>query len=169
MAKRFHAGAAARNGVVGALLVRSLAFLQPLEDQIRNVLAIADEGSLPILVVITALNGVAEELFFRGAAYAAIPRHPVVWTTVAYTVATLATGKRVLFLEEVQSDWHQQGRERGYKGAESLQDIEAQAKNDFNKFYGGKGSMSDEEWKELSNRVEDWHNKIQPLIAQLKK
>lgn len=82
--------------VVGALLVRGLAFLQPLEDQIRNVLAIADSGSLPILVVITALNGIAEELFFRGAAYAAIPRHPVVWTTVAYTVATLATGNVML-------------------------------------------------------------------------
>lgn len=82
--------------VVGALIVRGLAFLQPLEDQIRNVLELANQGSLPILVVITALNGVAEELFFRGAAYAAIPRHPVVWTTVAYTVATLATGNVML-------------------------------------------------------------------------
>lgn len=30
---------------------------------------------------------------------------------------TTADGKRVLFLEEVQSDWHQQGREKGYAGA----------------------------------------------------
>lgn len=82
--------------VLGGLVVRALAFLQPLEDQIRNVLAIADGGSLPLLVVITALNGVAEELFFRGAAYAAIPSHPVLWTTVAYTVATLATGNVML-------------------------------------------------------------------------
>ena len=47
-------------------------------------------------MVITAVNGVAEELFFRGAAYAAIPRHPVAWTTVAYVVATAATGNVML-------------------------------------------------------------------------
>ena len=82
--------------VAGALLVRGLSFLQPLEDQITNVLDLADAGSLPILVVITAINGIAEELFFRGAAYAAIPRHPVLWTTVAYTIATLATGNVML-------------------------------------------------------------------------
>ena len=47
-------------------------------------------------VVITLVNGIAEELFFRGAAYAAIPRHPVAWTTLAYFVATLATGNVML-------------------------------------------------------------------------
>jgi uncharacterized protein len=39
---------------------------------------------------------VAEELFFRGALYAATPRHPVIVTTVAYTAATLATGNVML-------------------------------------------------------------------------
>jgi membrane protease YdiL (CAAX protease family) len=43
-------------------------------------------------VLVTAVNGIAEELFFRGAVYAAVPRHPVVVTTVAYSLATLATG-----------------------------------------------------------------------------
>jgi membrane protease YdiL (CAAX protease family) len=42
------------------------------------------------------VNGVAEELFFRGAAYAAIPRHPVPATTAAYAVATFATGNVML-------------------------------------------------------------------------
>ena len=42
------------------------------------------------------VNGVAEELFFRGAAYAAVTRFPVVVTTVAYTLATLATGNVML-------------------------------------------------------------------------
>ena len=51
---------------------------------------------MPILVVVTVVNGVAEELFFRGAAYAAIPRHPVAWTTLAYAVATAATGNIML-------------------------------------------------------------------------
>ncbi len=79
--------------VVGALVIRQIDFL---ERQVTSVLEFADQGSLPILVVITAVNGVAEELFFRGAAYAAITRHPVAWTTFAYGVATLATGNVVL-------------------------------------------------------------------------
>ena len=78
--------------VLGALVVREI---EPLADQIRNVLGYASKGSLPVLVVVTAVNGIAEELFFRGAAYAAITRHPVTWTTVAYTVATAATGKHL--------------------------------------------------------------------------
>ena len=36
----------------------------------------ADQGSWPLLVLVTAVNGVAEELFFRGAAYAAITAPP---------------------------------------------------------------------------------------------
>ena len=48
------------------------------------MLEYADQGSLPLLAVITLVNGIAEELFFRGAMYAAIPRHPVPGTTIAY-------------------------------------------------------------------------------------
>lgn len=79
--------------VVGALVVRQVPFL---EDQVRSVVEHADQGSWPLLVVVTAVNGIAEELFFRGAAYAAIPRHPVAVTTLAYAVATLATGNVML-------------------------------------------------------------------------
>ncbi len=82
--------------VVGALLVRGLSWLSFLEDQVVSVVDYADQGSLPLLVVITSVNGVAEELFFRGAAYAAITRRPVLWTTVAYAIATLATGNLML-------------------------------------------------------------------------
>lgn len=78
---------------LGALLVRPI---DPLADQVGNVLQFATEGSVPILAVLTVINGITEELFFRGAAYAAITRHPVVWTTVAYTVATAATGNIML-------------------------------------------------------------------------
>ena len=56
----------------------------------------ADQGVTPVLLLITVVNGVAEELFFRGALYAAVPRYPVVWSTVAYVVATLATGNFML-------------------------------------------------------------------------
>ena len=56
--------------VAGALLVRHVALLAPLEDQVVSVIDYADQGSLPVLVLITTVNGIAEELFFRGAAYA---------------------------------------------------------------------------------------------------
>ncbi|WP_193604953.1 CPBP family intramembrane glutamic endopeptidase [Nocardioides dongkuii] len=79
--------------VVGGLVVREIPFLG---DQVASVLDYADQGSLAILVGITLVNGVAEELFFRGAAYAAIPRRPVLWTSIAYPIATLATGNVML-------------------------------------------------------------------------
>ena len=79
--------------VVGALVVRQI---DVLGGFVQSVLAYADEGSVALLVLVTVVNGVAEELFFRGAVYAAVTRHPVPVTTVAYTVATLATGNLML-------------------------------------------------------------------------
>ena len=79
--------------VLGALVVRQI---EPLAVYVRSVLEYADQGSMRLLLLVTIINGIAEELFFRGAAYAAIPRHPVLWTTVAYVVATLATGNVML-------------------------------------------------------------------------
>jgi membrane protease YdiL (CAAX protease family) len=84
--------------VLGALVVREVPYLG---DRVAGVMDYADEGSLPVLLVVAAVNGVAEELFFRGALYAAIPRHPVLWTSVAYTVVTLATGNVMLGLAAV--------------------------------------------------------------------
>jgi membrane protease YdiL (CAAX protease family) len=87
--------------VVGALLVHDLSFLHGLQGQVEKVVDYADQGSVPLLVVITTVNGVAEELFFRGAVYAAIAVNPaawspVVWTTVGYGVATAASGNVML-------------------------------------------------------------------------
>ena len=79
--------------VVGALVVRHIPFAY---DQVRSVLDHAGDGVGAILVLITVVNGVAEELFFRGAAYAAAARYPVPVTTVAYAIATLATGNVML-------------------------------------------------------------------------
>ncbi len=79
--------------VLGALLVREV---PTLDRQVTSVLDHASAGVTPVLVLVTVVNGVAEELFFRGALYAAIPRHPVVVSTIAYTVATLATGNVML-------------------------------------------------------------------------
>ena len=79
--------------VVGALIVREI---PPLDRQVTSVLDHAADGVTPLLLLVTVVNGVAEELFFRGALYAAVPKHPVVWSTIAYTVATLATGNVML-------------------------------------------------------------------------
>ncbi|MGH3362817.1 MAG: CPBP family glutamic-type intramembrane protease [Nocardioides sp.] len=79
--------------VVGGLVVREI---DVLDAYVRSVVAYADEGLVVVLVLVTLVNGIAEELFFRGAAYAAVTRHPVPVTTVAYAVATLATGNVML-------------------------------------------------------------------------
>lgn len=41
---------------------------------------------------------------------------PNILSHVRFDERTDAEGKRVLYIEEIQSDWHQQGRKRGYKG-----------------------------------------------------
>ncbi|HEX2901983.1 MAG TPA: type II CAAX endopeptidase family protein [Jatrophihabitans sp.] len=80
--------------VVGALVVREIG---PLADYTQNVLDHARKGSAPLLVLITVGNGITEEVFFRGALYAAIgTRHPVPITTVVYAIATLASGNPML-------------------------------------------------------------------------
>ena len=81
--------------VLGALVVRELPYLG---DRVSGVLDYADEGSRPLVLLVTVVNGVAEELFFRGAVYAAVTRQPVLWTTLGYTLVTLATGNVMLVL-----------------------------------------------------------------------
>ena len=57
----------------------------------------ARENNLAIVFVILIVNGIAEELFFRGALFAAIGvRHPVLISTVIYCLATVAGGNPVL-------------------------------------------------------------------------
>lgn len=77
----------------GAFLIR---LVPPLLDQVRHVLAYAGHGVGPLLLLVTVVNGIAEELFFRGALYAAIPRRQVLITTIAYTIATAASGNVML-------------------------------------------------------------------------
>ena len=67
-----------------------------IADQVTRVLDHANQGVTPLLLLVTVVNGIAEELFFRGALYAAVPRYPVAVSTVAYLVATLATGNVML-------------------------------------------------------------------------
>lgn len=81
---------------VGAV---GVAHVGPLRDSVNAVLDHARFASLPVVVLVTFVNGVAEELFFRGALFAAIgKRHPVTISTVLYTATTLATGSLMLVL-----------------------------------------------------------------------
>ncbi len=79
---------------VGALLV---AQVPPLASSVNSVLDHARQGALPLIILITVVNGVSEEMFFRGSLYAAIGvRHPVAVSTGIYTLATVASGTVML-------------------------------------------------------------------------
>ena len=80
--------------VLGALLVRTIPSLVRLTE---DVLGYARLGNLWIIVLIALINGVAEELFFRGALFAAIGvRHAVLISTVLYASTTIAGGNPLL-------------------------------------------------------------------------
>lgn len=81
----------------GAALVAR--HIPPLDRAIGSVLRFADEGSTPLMVLTTCANGVAEELFFRGALFSVVGEsHPVAKATIAYTAATTATRNPALVL-----------------------------------------------------------------------
>ena len=80
--------------LLGALLVARIPFLR---EPVDALLAHARYGSLPLVALLTALNGVAEEVFFRGALYAASPlRYAVPLTTVVYAAVTAGAGVPLL-------------------------------------------------------------------------
>lgn len=70
-----------------------------LDRAIVRVLSFADEGATPAVVLTTCANGVGEELFFRGALYAAArEHHPVAVSSLAYVAATATTRNPALTL-----------------------------------------------------------------------
>jgi uncharacterized protein YbjT (DUF2867 family)/membrane protease YdiL (CAAX protease family) len=73
---------------VAALVAREIPIL---DRAIGNVLRYADQGSMPLIILTTSVNGLAEEMFFRGAFYTAAADRPILISTAAYTVATAAT------------------------------------------------------------------------------
>jgi membrane protease YdiL (CAAX protease family) len=73
-----------------------------LERAIGSVLRYADQGSTPLVLATALANGVAEEVFFRGALYAAAgAKHPVLVSTTVYGLATTATRNPALMLASV--------------------------------------------------------------------
>jgi uncharacterized protein len=70
-----------------------------LDGSIASVLRYADQGSPSLVLTTTLANAVAEEIFFRGALYAAVGRRqPVTLSTTAYAIATTSTGNPALVL-----------------------------------------------------------------------
>jgi membrane protease YdiL (CAAX protease family) len=70
-----------------------------LDGAITEVMRYAHHGSTPLVATTALANGVAEEVFFRGALYAAVGAdRPVLVSTAVYGLATAATRNPALLL-----------------------------------------------------------------------
>jgi uncharacterized protein len=70
-----------------------------LERAVSRALAYENEGSTPLVLLTTGLNGLAEEMFYRGALWSVVAdSNPITKTTLAYTAATVATRNPALVL-----------------------------------------------------------------------
>lgn len=82
--------------LLGGLVIAQVPLLR---DPVTNLLDHARLGSLPVVALITAVNGISEELYFRGALYSAIGRRrAVLVTTVVYALTTVGSGIPLLVL-----------------------------------------------------------------------
>jgi membrane protease YdiL (CAAX protease family) len=80
--------------LLGGLIAREIPAVAAL---IVRVLQFESQGTVLFVVVITLVNGVAEEVFFRGALYTALGRfHPVAISTILYACVSLASGNPML-------------------------------------------------------------------------
>jgi membrane protease YdiL (CAAX protease family) len=80
--------------VLGGLIAREIPAVSAF---ITRVLLFAHQGAFWLVVLITVVNGVAEEVFFRGALYTALGRfHPVAISTVLYACVSMASGNPML-------------------------------------------------------------------------
>ncbi len=73
-----------------------------LNRAVTRVLRYAHQGNPALVATTTLANGMAEEVFFRGALYAAAgTTHPVMKSTAVYALATTATRNPALVLASV--------------------------------------------------------------------
>lgn len=80
--------------VAGAFLITPIPFFR---HSIEEVVGRPDGSSLAGIAVVTAVTGISEELFFRGALFGALTgRRPVLSSTVVYTLVTTASGSLML-------------------------------------------------------------------------
>jgi uncharacterized protein len=79
-----------------ALVVRRI---PALDRAVGDVLEFAEKGRTPMVLATTLANGLGEEVFFRGALYAALEGdRAVVTSTAVYTLATASTRNPALML-----------------------------------------------------------------------
>ena len=83
------AGVALYGGFAAAKLVADQ--VPPLSHSVNSVLARADAGPRLLALVVALVNGVGEEVFFRGALYDAFDRYRALWATAIYGIVTIAT------------------------------------------------------------------------------
>ena len=73
-----------------------------LRRSVASVLRYAEHGNGPVVLLTTLANGAAEEVFFRGALYAAVgSRYPVAKSTAVYALTTTTTGNPALVLASI--------------------------------------------------------------------
>jgi hypothetical protein len=96
-------------GVAAFLVFYAIAlvarFIPILDRAIRSVLGYAHHGAMPLVALSTLTNGVAEEVYFRGAVYGVIQsthgKSAVAWSTGTYALATAATRNPALVLASI--------------------------------------------------------------------
>jgi membrane protease YdiL (CAAX protease family) len=94
----------AGSGAFGVFYAAALVarHIRPLDAAVTRVLRYAAQGNPALVATTTLANGLAEEVFFRGALYAAVGVDaPVVKSSVVYTLATVATRNPALVLASV--------------------------------------------------------------------
>jgi len=80
--------------LAGAVVVGRIPVLR---EPVEGLLDHARYGSLAVVALITAINGIAEELFFRGAVYAALERRwNIIGSTLLYGLSTVLSGVPLL-------------------------------------------------------------------------
>lgn len=91
-----------RGGALLALFLlgaMAVAQVPVLAGPVQDLLDRARRGSFALVAVITAVNGIAEEYFFRGALFQALPRRwRVVGSTALYCLVTACAGIPLLVL-----------------------------------------------------------------------
>jgi uncharacterized protein len=71
--------------------------LPAVSPALHSVLTRADRGPVAVVLAVALLNGVGEEMFFRGALFATLESHrPVLVSTLVYVAVTAATGNVAL-------------------------------------------------------------------------
>jgi membrane protease YdiL (CAAX protease family) len=76
--------------------------IPPLDAAVSRILRYAQQGNPALVLTTTLANGIAEEIFFRGALYAAVGVNaPVLKSSAVYSLATVATRNPALVLASV--------------------------------------------------------------------